>query len=111
MQWLGSHPQVQNFGLSLAADAAAYSGHEQQALELTRQSGESAVQADSRVNGGVWCENAVLRDVIFGNVALARQDAAAGLKLAPASQSVQVEAARRARWRSWAWRGRLIRIS
>jgi eukaryotic-like serine/threonine-protein kinase len=92
-QWLGSHPQMQNFGLSLAADTAGFSGQEQQAQELTRQAAESAVQADSRENGGVWWGNAALREAIFGNTALARQDAAAGLKLAPASRSVQVEAA------------------
>ncbi|MGA8162416.1 MAG: protein kinase [Acidobacteriaceae bacterium] len=92
-QWLGTHPQVQNFGLSLAADTAAFSGHERQAQDLTRQAAESAVEADSRENGGVWWENAALREAIFGNVALVRQDAAAGLKLAPASASVQVEAA------------------
>jgi serine/threonine protein kinase/Tfp pilus assembly protein PilF len=93
LQWLGSHPQVQNFGLSLAADTAAYSGHDQQAQELTRQAAESAVQADSRENGGVWWENAALREASFGNLAQAQQDVAAGLKLAPASESVQVEAA------------------
>ncbi|MGA7523201.1 MAG: protein kinase [Acidobacteriaceae bacterium] len=92
-EWLGSHPQVQNFGLSLAAETAAYSGHERQAQDLTRQAAESAVEADSRESGGVWWENAALREAIFGNAALVRQDVAAGLKLAPASDSVQVEAA------------------
>ena len=91
--WLGTHPQLQNFGLTLAADTAAFSGHEEQAQDLTRQAVESAIQADSRESGGVWWENAALREAAFGNTALARQDAAAGLKLAPASQGVQVEAA------------------
>jgi serine/threonine protein kinase/tetratricopeptide (TPR) repeat protein len=93
VQWLGTHPQVQNFALSLEADTAAYSGHDQQAQDLTRQAVESAVQADSRESGGVWWENAALREALFGNVALARLDVVAGLKLAPASESVQVEAA------------------
>ena len=93
LQWLESHPQVQSFGLSLAADTAAFSGHEQQAQDLTRQAVESAVQADSRENGGVWWENAALREAGIGDSALTQQDAAAGLKLAPASQSVQIEAA------------------
>lgn len=92
-QWLGSHPQVQNFGLDLAADTAAYAGHENQAQDLTRQAAESAVEADSSENGGVLWENAALREALFGNGALTRQDVAAGLKLAPASESVQVEAA------------------
>lgn len=92
-QWMDSHPQVQNFGLSLAADTMAFAGHEKQAQDLTRQAAESAVQADSRESGGVWWENGALREAAFGNGALTRQDVAAGLKLAPTSQSVQVEAA------------------
>jgi hypothetical protein len=40
----------------------------------------------------VWWENAALREAAFGNLAEARQAAAAGLKLYPASQGVGVGA-------------------
>jgi serine/threonine protein kinase len=92
-QWLATHPEIQTFGLDLAADTAAFAGYDHQAQDLTRQAAESAVEADSRENGGVWWENAALREALFGNRALARQDVAAGLRLAPASQSIQIEAA------------------
>lgn len=92
-QWLATHPEVRTFGLDMAADTAAFAGHEHQAQDLTRQAAESAVEADSRENGGIWWENAALREALFGDGAFARQDVAAGLRLAPASQSVQVEAA------------------
>ena len=92
-QWFQSQPQTQNFGLALAADTAAFSGHDQRARDLTRQAVEAAVQSDSRENGGVWWENEALREAAFGNLPLTREDVAAGLKLAPESQSVQVEAA------------------
>ncbi|MBZ5515285.1 MAG: protein kinase [Acidobacteriia bacterium] len=83
----------ESFGPSLASDTEAYGGHLSKARELTRQSVESALRADSKENGAIWQENAALREAAFGNAAEARQSAAEGLKLAPASQGVGVEAA------------------
>jgi hypothetical protein len=50
-------------------------------------------QPDSKENAAIWMENSALREAAFGNYAEARQTAAAGIKLAPASQGVGVEAA------------------
>jgi hypothetical protein len=90
--WFAGKPE-ENFGLSLAADTEAYAGHLGKARKLTRQSVDSAIRADSKETGAIWWENAALREAAFGNLAEARQAAAAGLKLDPASQAVGVEAA------------------
>jgi eukaryotic-like serine/threonine-protein kinase len=92
-QWFASHPEVEHNGLSLASDTEAYSGHLSKARELTRQSVDSAIRADSQESGAVWQENAALREAAFGNIIEAKRLATEGLKLAPASQGVQVEAA------------------
>jgi tetratricopeptide (TPR) repeat protein/predicted Ser/Thr protein kinase len=92
-QWFAGKPEFENFGLALASDTEAYSGHIGKARELTRQAVESAIRADSKESGGVWQANAALQQAAYGNAAEARQSAAAALKLAPASQSVEVEAA------------------
>ena len=92
-KWLAGQPDYENFGLSLASDTEAYSGHLAKARELTKRSIDSAIQADSKESGANWHENAALREAAFGNVTEAKQVATDGLKLAPTSQSVGVEAA------------------
>jgi len=82
-----------NVGFSLESDTAAYYGHLAKARDLTRQSINSAISADSKENGAIWQENAALREAAFGNVNDAKRQAAEGLKLASASQGVGVEAA------------------
>jgi serine/threonine protein kinase/tetratricopeptide (TPR) repeat protein len=91
-QWFGRQPG-KHIGLSLASDTEAYRGHLGKARELTKQSVDTAIQADSKENGAIWQENAALREAAFGNFAEARLAASTGLKLAPASQGVGVEAA------------------
>jgi eukaryotic-like serine/threonine-protein kinase len=91
-EWFAGKPE-ENFGLSLASDTEAYSGHLGKARELTKRSVDSAIRADSKETGAIWLENAALREVAFGNLAQAKQSADQGLKLVPTSQGVQVEAA------------------
>jgi serine/threonine protein kinase/tetratricopeptide (TPR) repeat protein len=93
MQWFAAHQGVENFGLSLASDTAAYAGHLSKARALTSQAADSAVRADSNENGAIWWENAAIREAGFGNIAEAQQAAAAGTKLDADSQGVAVEAA------------------
>jgi Tfp pilus assembly protein PilF len=83
----------ENYGLSLAADTEAYAGHLVKARELTRNSVDSAIRADSKETGAIWLENSALREAAFGNPAEAKQAAADGLKLAPTSRGVEAEAA------------------
>jgi serine/threonine protein kinase/Tfp pilus assembly protein PilF len=93
MQWFMANPASTHFGLLFAADTAAYAGHLKQARDFTTQAVDSAIQADSRENGALWWDEAALREAAFGNPAQAREDAAAGMKLVPASEGVGAEAA------------------
>jgi DNA-binding winged helix-turn-helix (wHTH) protein/Tfp pilus assembly protein PilF len=86
-------PEYEAYGLAMASDTQAYSGHLAQASELARRAVESAVHADNKENGGVFLTNAALRQAAYGNSAEARQSAEAALRLAPASQGTEVEAA------------------
>jgi serine/threonine protein kinase/Tfp pilus assembly protein PilF len=92
-QWFARQPEVEHLWLSLASDTEAYAGHLGKAHELTKQSLDSAIRADSKESGAIWEENAALREAAFGSAPEAKQAAAEGLKLAPTSQGVQVEAA------------------
>jgi serine/threonine protein kinase len=91
-QWFAGKPE-ENYGLSLDSDTEAYAGHLDKARELAKRSVDSAIRADSRENGAIWQENSAVREAAYGNAAEARQAAAEGLRLAPASEGVESEAA------------------
>jgi eukaryotic-like serine/threonine-protein kinase len=92
-QWYASRLDVENFVLALDSDTAAYGGHLAKARELAKQAVDSSIRADSKETGAIWQANAALEQAAYGNGADARQSAAAALKLSPASQGVEVEAA------------------
>jgi eukaryotic-like serine/threonine-protein kinase len=92
-QWFAGKPEYENFGLALAADTEAYAGHLRKGRDLTRQAVDSAIRADSKENGAIWEAIGAQREAAFGNPAQARQRAAAAIKLAPASQGAESEAA------------------
>jgi eukaryotic-like serine/threonine-protein kinase len=92
-KWMTSRPDYEHYGLSTASDTEAFSGHLAKARELSRKAMESAVRADNKESGALWLENSATREAAFGNLAEARQQAEAGLKLFPTSQSVQIETA------------------
>jgi serine/threonine protein kinase/tetratricopeptide (TPR) repeat protein len=89
--WFTGKPE-ENFGLSLASDTEAYAGHLHKAREMTKQSVDSAVRADSKETGAIWQEIAAQREAAFGNATEAEQEAVQGLRLYPVSESVEVEA-------------------
>jgi hypothetical protein len=91
-KWYAGKPE-ENEGLALASDTEAYAGHVGKARELTKRAVDSAIRADSKENGAIWQANAALLQAAYGNTAEARQSAAEALKLVPASQGVEVEAA------------------
>jgi len=91
-RWFAGKPE-ENFGLALASDTEAYGGHLSKARELTKRAVDSAIRADSKESGAIWQANAAIQQAAYGNDAEARQTAAAALKLAPASQGVESEAA------------------
>jgi eukaryotic-like serine/threonine-protein kinase len=92
-QWFAAKPEYENYGLALASDTEAYGGHLAKARELTKRAVNSAIRADSKETGAIWQTNAALAQAAYGNTTEARQLAAEALKLAPASQGVEVEAA------------------
>ena len=92
-QWFAGKPDYENFGLALASDTEAYGGHLGKARELTKRAVDSAIRADSKESGAIFQANAALQQAAYGNPAEARQSAADALKLAPASQGVEVEGA------------------
>jgi len=79
-------------GLALAADTESYNGHLVNAQELAKRALNSAIRTDTKETGAVWQENNALRDAAYGFASKARQEAESGLKLAPDSIGVQVEA-------------------
>jgi serine/threonine protein kinase/tetratricopeptide (TPR) repeat protein len=90
--WFAGKPD-ENFGFSLASDTEAYAGHLVMARGLTKRSVDSAIRADSKESGAIWLENSALREAAFGKLAEAKQAAAEGTKLAPASPGTAAEAA------------------
>jgi DNA-binding winged helix-turn-helix (wHTH) protein/tetratricopeptide (TPR) repeat protein len=93
LEWYASRADYQNLGLAVASDTAAYGGHLNKARELTKQAVDSSVRVDSKENGAKWAAIAAQREAAYGNSAQARQRAAEALKLAPASQTAQSDAA------------------
>jgi eukaryotic-like serine/threonine-protein kinase len=91
-KWFTSQPE-ENFGLALASDTEAYEGHLGKARELSKRAADSSIRADSKENGAIWQAIAAQREAAYGNATGARQSAAEALKMAPASQGVESEAA------------------
>jgi DNA-binding winged helix-turn-helix (wHTH) protein/tetratricopeptide (TPR) repeat protein len=92
-QWFAGKPEYENTGLALASDTEAYGGHLGRARELTRRAVDSAIRADSKETGAIWQAYAAVQLAAYGNAAEARQTAAEALKLVPASQGVESQAA------------------
>ena len=92
-RWFRDHPAVSDIGFALDSDTEAYAGHIGKSRAFTKRAVDASLLADSKENGAIWWENAALREAAFGNAAAARDDAAAGLRLYPTSESVQLEVA------------------
>jgi serine/threonine protein kinase/tetratricopeptide (TPR) repeat protein len=92
-KWFADNPQYEHYGLALASDTEAYSGHLRKARELTKRAVNSAVRADSKENGAIWQAINAQWEAVYGNVAQARQSAVVALKSAPTSMGAAAEAA------------------
>jgi eukaryotic-like serine/threonine-protein kinase len=92
-QWFTAKPEYETYGLVLASDTEAYGGHLGKARELTKRAVDSAIRADNKEGGAIWQAIAAQREAAYGNATEARQAVAEALKLAPASQGVESEAA------------------
>jgi serine/threonine protein kinase/tetratricopeptide (TPR) repeat protein len=92
-QWFAGKPEYEHMGLALGSDTEAYAGHLGKARELTKRAVDSAIRADSREAGAVYEAIAAQREAAYGNATEARLAGAESLKLAPASQAAECEAA------------------
>jgi eukaryotic-like serine/threonine-protein kinase len=92
-KWYASKAEYENFGLALASDTEAYSGHLHKARELSKQAVDSAIRADNKESGAIWKAISAQREAAYGNAAEARRLAAEALKLSPDSQGVGSETA------------------
>ncbi len=93
LQWFAAKPEYENIGLAFASDSEAYAGHLVKARELTKRAVDSAVHADNKEGGAIFQAIAAQREAAYGNTAEARRMAAEALRIAPASQGAEVEAA------------------
>jgi Flp pilus assembly protein TadD len=91
--WFTGKTAVENSGLSLESDTAAYTGHLRRARELTGQSVDSAVRNGHKESAAIWQANAALREAGFENPGESRRAAGEALKLLPAGQAVEIETA------------------
>jgi eukaryotic-like serine/threonine-protein kinase len=90
--WAAGKPGVEDAMLSHQSDTEAYYGHLVKARDFSRRAVDAAVRNDSKETAGLWQLNAALREAEFGNIAVAKEDVAAALALAP-GRDVKVVAA------------------
>src|SRR2546428_38927 len=81
--WAAGRPGTEDLLLSFQSDTEAYKGRLAKARDFSRRAVDAAIRADSKETAALWQVNAALREAEFGNTAAAKQDVAAGLKLAP----------------------------
>ena len=90
--WMMGKPGIEDSLMSWQADIAAYSGLQEKSRELSRRAIASAQNAGEKETAAAYQANSSLREALFGNIAQARQQAAAALDLST-GRDVQFEAA------------------
>jgi len=83
VEWAAGKPGSEDQLLSFQSDTEAYYGRLVKARDFSRRAVDSAVRNDSKETAALWQVNAALREAEFGNAAVAKQDVAAALALAP----------------------------
>ena len=91
--WAIGKPDAEDTMLSLESDTEAWSGRLGKARELSRQAVETARRGDEKESAALWQANAAIREALFGNADVARQNAAAAVALAPGSHDAEAQAA------------------
>ncbi len=91
--WAVGKPGAEDWMLSVESDTEAWSGRLGKARELSRQAVESARRSDEKEPAALWQANAAIREALFGNMVVARQNAAASVALAPGSRDAEAQAA------------------
>jgi serine/threonine protein kinase/Flp pilus assembly protein TadD len=83
VEWAAGKPGSEDLLLSFQSDTEAFYGRLTKARDFSRRAVDSAVRDDSKETGALWQVNAAMREAEFGNAAMAKQDVAAALALAP----------------------------
>jgi serine/threonine protein kinase/tetratricopeptide (TPR) repeat protein len=91
--WAIGKPGAEDWMLSLESDTEAWSGRLKKARELSRQAVETARRSDEKEPAALWQANVAIREALFGNANVARQNAAAAVALAPGSRDAEAQAA------------------
>ena len=81
--WAAGKPGTEDMLLSFQSDTEAYNGRLSKARDFSRRAVDAALRNGSKEAAALWQANAALREAEFGNSALASQDVAAALALAP----------------------------
>ena len=81
--WSAGKPGDEDILLSFQSDTEAYYGRLVKARDFSRRAVDAAVRNDSKETAALWQVNAAMREAEFGNTAVAKQDVAAALTLAP----------------------------
>jgi hypothetical protein len=92
-KWFANKPEYEIFGLALASDTEAFFGRVGESRKLTKRVLDSAIRADTKETGAIQQAIAAQREAAYGMAAKARPLAAEAMKMAPASQGTEVEAA------------------
>jgi eukaryotic-like serine/threonine-protein kinase len=91
--WAIGKPSAEDQMLSLESDTEAWSGRLGKARELSGQAVESARRSGEKEPAALWQANAAIREALFGNSGVARQNAAAAVALASGSRDAESQAA------------------
>jgi serine/threonine protein kinase/tetratricopeptide (TPR) repeat protein len=81
--WAAGKPGTEDLLLSSQADTEAYFGRLGKARDFSRRAVDAAVRANAKEAAALWQINAAMREAEFGNSAVAKQDVALALTLAP----------------------------
>jgi eukaryotic-like serine/threonine-protein kinase len=79
--WSVGKTGVEDVFLAMEADTAAYGGQFRKARDFTRQAAASAERVDEKETAASYLAEAALREALVGNSNLAREGAAAALRL------------------------------
>jgi DNA-binding winged helix-turn-helix (wHTH) protein/tetratricopeptide (TPR) repeat protein len=92
VSWSNGRPGAEDWLLSNESDTYAFRGHIEMAREFSQRAVASALHNDEKEAAALWQINAALQEAEVGNLARARQEALAALKLA-STRDVRILAA------------------
>jgi len=91
--WASGKPGTEDILLSFQSSTEAFYGRLVRARDYSRRAVDADVRADSKEGAANWQAAQALTEAEFGNSAVAKQDVAAALKLAPSGRDVRLIAA------------------